>query len=215
MIKIIKIRQILMLASMLIFLSLNAFAVEMVDRVVAVVDGDVVTMSDLEEIIDMTPKQGRPILEQKMENFRSEALDGLIDDILLRHEIEKTKIEVNEEELTRAIASVLRQNQISPEQLRTDLAKKGISYDVYKQQITDQIKMIKFVNQVIGSQIKIEELELRDYFKKHQDMFGGGDVDFEKAKEKVHDALYEEKTQEGLQNYLFRLRQKAYIDIRL
>ncbi len=210
-----KIKKLIFCSAFVILFSFNSFAAELVDRIVAVVDGEIVTRSELEEIVDMTPKQGRPIKEQEMQSFRKEALNGLIDDILLKQAIKKAKIEVQEEELARAIASVLQQNQITPEKLRADLAKKGVSFEIYKNQISDQIKMIKFVNQVIGSQVKINERELRDYFKKHQDMFGGPDANFEASKEKVHNALYEEKTQEALQNYLFRLRQKAYIDIRL
>lgn len=190
-------------------------ATEVVDRIVAVVNEEVITLSELEAVVDMTPKEGRPILEQKMESYRREALESLIDNLLLKHAIAKANIEVEEDELVRAIASVLRQNRMTPEELRADLAKKGISYETYKEQISEQIKMIKFINQVIGSQVKLDDRELRDYYNQHRDMFGGEDSTYEAMKEKVHDALYEEKTQEALSNYLMHQRQRSYIDIRL
>jgi len=188
---------------------------DVVDRIVAVVDGEAITMSDLEQVVDMASKQGRPILENKLDAARREALDSFIDEIILRHEIKKAELEVTDEELTRAIAGVLVQNRITLGQLQADLARKGVNYATYKEQISEQIKTIKFINQVIGSQLKLTDADLRDYYDRNRSMFGGADSTFENVKEKVYDALYEERSQEALKNYLYRQRQKVYVDIRL
>jgi len=208
-----KISTIIMLLVVVLFVC--KAGADVVDRIVAVVDGEAITMSDLEQVVDMASKQGRPILENKLDAARREALDSFIDEIILRHEIKKAELEVTDEELTRAIAGVLVQNRITLGQLQADLARKGVNYATYKEQISEQIKTIKFINQVIGSQLKLTDADLRDYYDRNRSMFGGADSTFENVKEKVYDALYEERSQEALKNYLYRQRQKVYVDIRL
>ena len=208
-----KISTIIMLLVVVLFVC--KAGADVVDRIVAVVDGEAITMSDLEQVVDMASKQGRPILENKLDAARREALDSFIDEIILRHEIKKAELEVTDEELTRAIAGVLVQNRITLGQLQADLARKGVNYATHKEQISEQVKTIKFITQVIGSQLKLTDADLRDYYDRNRSMFGGADSTFENVKEKVYDALYEERSQEALKNYLYRQRQKVYVDIRL
>lgn len=187
---------------------------EIIDRVVAVVDGDIITLSDLEDAINMKAKGSRKG-SQRREIARQEALDQLIDDVLLTHAIEKAKITVDDDDLSRAIANVLRQNQITIEQLHADLAKKGISFETYKKQLALQIRYIKFINQVIGPQVKISERELRDYYERNKGEYGGNASSFKAMREAVYEDVYEKRSTEALKNYLLQQRQKAYIDIRL
>lgn len=206
-------KSILILAVFL--LNFSPCLAEMVDRIVAVVNNEVITLSELEEVIDTRRTFGRPMAELEMQNARREALDGLIDDILLKNAVEEAKIEITDDDLGRAVATVLQQNKISPEQLKADIARQGISYETYKSQLAEHIKMIKFINQMIRSQIKLTDRELRDYYDRNKDVFGKESGGYDAVKDKVYEALFEEKTQEVLSNYLFMQRKKAYIDIRL
>ncbi len=189
---------------------------EMIDKIVAVVDGDIITLSELENNSNSISKgTHNKKLGLHEQISRREVLDAMIDDIILRHAMDKAKITVSEEELGRAIMNVLRQNKITPDQLKADLASKGISYETYKQQIAQQIKYIKFINQVIGQQIKLSDRELRDYYESNKAAFGGESSNFESVKDNVYDVLYEKKSQEALKNFISQQRQKSYIDIRL
>lgn len=188
---------------------------EIIDKIVAVVDGDIITLSELETASNTMYKGPDRKTGQRRHMAMRETLDAMIDDILLRHAMEKAKIEVDEDDLARAIANVLRQNRMTPEQLRADLASKGISYETYKQQIAQQIRYIKFVNQVVGQQVKLSDRELRDYYENNRSDFGGQSSTFESSKDMVYEVLYEKRSQEALRNFVMQQRQKAYIDIRL
>lgn len=181
---------------------------ETIDRIVAVVNSDIITESDVKELVSEYKKNND-------KNTRRAALDRLIDELLLKHAVEKAKITVGDDDLTRAIQNVLRQNQITPEQLKADLAAKGMSFDTYKQRLAGQIRLIKFTNQIIGQQVKLTDRKVREYYERNKAQFGGEASNFKAEKEKVYDVLYEEKTQEALGNYLVQQRQSAYIDIRL
>jgi peptidyl-prolyl cis-trans isomerase SurA len=204
-----------LLPCFIILLTPGTGRTEIIDKVVAVVDGDIITLSELENASNSTYRGPTGKTGQRQQLARREILDSMIDDILIRHAMDKAKITVDEDDLARAIANVLRQNRMTPEQLHADLASKGISYETYKQQIARQIKYIKFVNQVIGQQVKLSDRELRDYYESNKSEFGGESSNFESAKEAVYDALYEKRSQEALKNFVLQQRQKAYIDVRL
>lgn len=199
----------------LIFLSPGTGRTEIIDKIVAVVDGDIITLSELENASNSMYKGAGKKAGQRQHLARRETLDAMIDDILLRHAMDKAKITVDEDDMARAIANVLRQNQMTPEQLRADLASKGVSYETYKQQIAQQIKYIKFVNQVIGQQVKLSDRELRDYYESNKNEFGGESSTFESSKDMVYEVMYEKRSQEALRNFVMQQRQKAYIDVRL
>jgi peptidyl-prolyl cis-trans isomerase SurA len=187
---------------------------EMVDRIVAVVNGEIVTASELNQAMAMRQRGNKGAVKESAESSRSEVLDKLIDELLLKDSIEKAKITVDDEEVARAIGNVLRQNQMTPEQLKADLASKGVTYETYKYQVAHQIRFIKFTNQIVGQQIKLSDRELRDYYDRNKDRFGGPSSTFEAAREQVYDALYEERMEDAMRSYLLAQRQKAYIDIR-
>lgn len=208
-------KRIIIASCLLIFCFVAAASnAEIVDRVVAVVDGDVITLSELDNIVNMKTKSS-PKGSQRREIARREVLDQMIDEVLLNQAIEKAKITVNDDDLARAIANVLRQNKITIEQLHADLARKGISFENYKKQLMVQIRYIKFINQVIGTQIKISERELRDYYERNINEYGGGSSTLEAMREAVYEDLYNKRSEEALKNYLLQQRQKSYIDIRL
>jgi peptidyl-prolyl cis-trans isomerase SurA len=204
----------LLLASLLLcFSSLRA---ETIDHIAAIVDGEVITASDVDTALAHHQKDIRegPSHQVTADNLRREVIDKLVDDLLLKHSIDKAKINVDDDDLARAIANVLRQNRLTPEQLKADLAAKGISYDDYKHQLADQIRVYKFMNQIIGQQIKITDRDLRDFYEHNKSQFGGEASNFEAVKEKISDILYEERMREALNNYLAVQRKKAYIDIK-
>lgn len=139
--------------------SLSAHA-EVIDGIAAVVNGEVITRSDIDDAVAAKPKTSR-----------SEALDGLVDDLLFDHALTEAKIEVTDDDLARAIQNVLAQNHISLDMLKGELSGKGITYEQYKKQIEREIRRVKFVNQVIGPQVKINEQDMRDYYQRHPEQF--------------------------------------------
>ena len=187
---------------------------EIIDGIAAVVDGEVITTSEVDAVTAQREfKQGTK-RQGTTEALHRETLDKLIDELLLKHAIDKAKITVDDNDLARAIANVIKQNRMTPEELRAELASKGISYELYKHQLADQIKLIKFTNQVVGQQVRLTDRDLRDYYEQNKDQFGRQGSSFEEMKDKIYDALYEEKLQEALNNYILEQRKKVYIDIR-
>ena len=144
---------------------------EVVDRIVAIVNNEVITERDLDQA--MAARSTNKGAAKTDAATRQESLDRLIDDRLFNQILGKTKVEVSDDDIARAVANILHQNRMSIDQLKSELASKGISYDEYKKQIEQEIRKVKFTNQVIGPQVKITDQDLRDFYQKNQDRFRG------------------------------------------
>ncbi len=144
---------------------------EVVDRIVAVVNNDVITEVQLNRALAARSKNGDK--NQPAPMARQDILDRLINDRLINQLMSSAKIEVTEDDLANAIANVLKQNGMTIEQLRSEVASKGMSYEDYKKEVELEIRRIKFINQMIGPKVKITDQDLRDYYQRNQDRFRG------------------------------------------
>mgnify|MGYP001580570361 CR=1 FL=1 len=101
-------------------------ALKEIDRVVAVVNNRIITLYELDRT--MAPKLGHiqksPNRDQAFYEAKRESLNKLIDQILMEQAVEKAAIEITDDELARAIQSVLRQNRLTIDELRSELASK-------------------------------------------------------------------------------------------
>jgi peptidyl-prolyl cis-trans isomerase SurA len=160
----------------IIFLAIPAQA-EIVERIVAIVNGDIITETDIEDRIkqgEQIQSKTRAFKELEKENRRRMALESLINQTILDQQIEKADIEVTDHEVENAIKNILAQNHMSMQELRMEIAKKGLTWSKYEENVRREIKKIKFVNQVISTEIKISDRDLRDYFDKNRGSFHGG-----------------------------------------
>ncbi len=144
-----------------------------VDRIVAVVNNEIITQSQLDRAVSRQERD--PLNRSKGDpEARQQLLERMINEKLIDQLVLASKVEVSEDELVRAIANVLHQNGMTIDQLKAEVASKGTSYEDYKKQIESQIKRIKFINQVIGPQVKISDQDLRDFYQRNQERFRGG-----------------------------------------
>ncbi len=168
-------------------LTLAAHAAETVDRLIAIVGTEMITLSDV-----------------KKEKNAKDALDKLIRDKLLKIEMENLSIKVSEEDIQNSITEVLRRNQITSDILKSELRKKGTSFESYKKELGEQIRTMKFMSQVIFPRMRISEDEINKELK--------GDPS-EKARLEARIKILEKKSTVEFEEYLDELRKKTYVKI--
>ena len=140
-----------------------------VDRVVAEVNDDVVTLSELNEegslflkkVAVEVPADQRDNALQKAQN---EILDGLIDKILIAQEAAKNNLSASDEEIDGAIDRIAAANKVSREQLYEEVLANGLSIDTYRNNVKSQILQNKLVTREISSKIVITEDMILDYY---------------------------------------------------
>jgi peptidyl-prolyl cis-trans isomerase SurA len=144
---------------------------EIVERIVAVVNNDVITLSELEEagkrLFEQVQQSSLPAeREEKLQKARREVLDQLIENKLLEQEVKNRKVEVAERDVDAAVQQIMQQNQASENELKEMLAKEGITLSIYRRRIHDELVKMRLINREIKSKIVIKEEDLR---KNYQD----------------------------------------------
>jgi peptidyl-prolyl cis-trans isomerase SurA len=143
----------------------------LVDRVVAVVNDDVITLSELEKtgsafferVKTMAPAAE---VDRAMEKAKEEVLSSLIDKLIIRQEAAKLSISVGEPELDAAVDQVLARNNATIEDFRRELAAMGLPEQEYRENLRDQILQSKLINYQVRSRIVITEDDIKAYYQK-------------------------------------------------
>ncbi len=162
----------LYIISLLVFLMWPAFSgAELIDRVVAEVNDDVITLSELEKAGESYFKRIRdnaPANEVKMalEKARVEVLASLVDKMLLRQEAGKMSISVSEADIDMAIDQILARNKATIEDFRKDLAAMHMTEHEFREDLRDQILQSKLSNYQIRSRLVITEEDIQEYYQK-------------------------------------------------
>jgi peptidyl-prolyl cis-trans isomerase SurA len=144
-------------------------AAQLVDRVVAVVNDDVITMSEVNDegkgYFKKINEQAPPTqLEDALTRAREEVLGNLIDKKLIAQEAAKQGVSVSDEEVQAAAEQMLIGNKITREMLETQLGQMGMTYDAYLNTLHNQILQSKLVNYEIRSKIIITDDMILDYY---------------------------------------------------
>lgn len=171
---------------------------KLMDRVAAVVNNEAVTLFDLDRAAAINKKK-----------TSAQVLEDLIHQKLLDQEIEKSKMEVTDDELARGVANVLAQNRVGIEELQMELSAKGISFDSFKDQLRREIRQGKFIQQTVGANVQITDRDIEFYKNDHpgKKWTSADDMQIERD-------LYNERMSQEINNYLLRLRKKAFVEIR-
>ncbi len=154
-------------------------ASEVLDRIVAVVNEDIILLSELEE--RMAPyaqrirQQGFDLDKERqmLFNVRSEMLNRLVDEKLTDQEIKRNDIQVGEAEIDSTIERIKTANTFTDEDLRRFLEQDQMTMEQYREQIREQVLRTRLVNYQVKSKIVITEEEIRAYYDSHPEIYGG------------------------------------------
>ncbi len=143
---------------------------EVVDRVVAVVNEEIISLSELSSAINPYAERMKSLgypPEKEREMFfkvREEMLEQLINQKLTDQESKKYNISVSEKELDNSIERVKEVNHYTDEDLRSMLAKEGMSMEGYRNKIKEHLVRSKLLNYAVKSKIVITGDEIKSYY---------------------------------------------------
>lgn len=134
----------------------------LVDRIAAVVNDDVITLSEVKEAAKAFAKGNESPERQKL--LHKDILEQLINERLLTQQIAEAKIEVTEDEVERAMKDILRQNKISQAQLEEAIRSRGMSMGQYLEDLKSQLIRLKLVDMKVRSRVVIPESDIKTEF---------------------------------------------------
>jgi len=164
------------LSAVLVTAPLLAHA-ELVDRVAAVVNNQVIAWSEVEQ--RAAPELARVAAERDAarrgklrEQVMRAAVEQLVGEKLLELEVREFNIEVTDAELEVALEDVRRQNNVEPEQFAQLLAQEGYTPESYKAFMRKHLARLKLVNLKVRSRVKVSEEDLRAEYARFSRMEG-------------------------------------------
>jgi peptidyl-prolyl cis-trans isomerase SurA len=162
-----------------LYTGVTAADTEVVDRVVAVVNEDLITLYDLNQALHPYEADIRAqgySLEKEREalfKLRTDLLNRIIDRKLTDQVIKKNNIEVSEKEIDAAFERIKEARSLTDENLRAGLAQQGLTLEEYRQNIKQQLLRNILVNREIKSKIVITEDEIKRYYDAHSERYAG------------------------------------------
>ncbi|MBI4643569.1 MAG: SurA N-terminal domain-containing protein [Deltaproteobacteria bacterium] len=150
---------------------------EIVDRIVAVVNDEIITMSELEQMSRMIQSQaGANPKSREGQAIKREMLEALIDRKLAKAEAKRRGIIISDKEVDLAVEDFKKKNRLPDDAaLNQALAKAGLTVKELRQQIADQIQQERLVFIALGAKkAEVPEAEVRRYYDANVREGGGG-----------------------------------------
>jgi peptidyl-prolyl cis-trans isomerase SurA len=147
-----------------------------IDRVVAVVGDDIITLSELQSemaptLADVEKRFRGDDLVRETDRLKRDALNQLIDRSLQLLEAKRLGIMVPQEDVDAAIQDIMDRNKMSREDFDKALAGEGYSFDEYKGNLEAQLLVIRLINREVRSKVLIDEADAKAYYEDNPDEF--------------------------------------------
>jgi peptidyl-prolyl cis-trans isomerase SurA len=143
-----------------------------IDRVVAVVNDDVVMMSDLQEAIGLARRDGQSLpdgaeLERTM-------LNRLVDHRLQVQEAKRDKIEVTEDELRTVLDDFVKRNGGERAKIEAQLQTQGVTWEALRREMREQMLAQRVRSRRVVRRSTVTEPEVDQYLAQNRDKFEAG-----------------------------------------
>ncbi len=151
---------------LLAFALLGSARAEVVDRIVANVNGQIILYSDLQNQIAILKKRVPKMdlsTPEKQSQIEHAVLDQLIQQKLADMEARRLKIVVSDAEVNARIQEIMKLNHLDKEQLKQKLAANGDSVANMRKQIKEGIARQELLQRVIKSQVVVTDQEVDAY----------------------------------------------------
>ena len=137
------------------------------DRIVAVVNEDVITRRDLDDRMKVVTmqlrEQGTPA--PPVDVLEKQVLDRMIYTTVQLQFAKETGLRVDDSQLDSAITRIAENNKISPAQLRATLEKDGVSFAKFREDIRDEIVMSRLREREVDNKITVADSEVDNLLK--------------------------------------------------
>ncbi|AXA83469.1 molecular chaperone SurA [Lysobacter oculi] len=133
-----------------------------VDRIAAVVNEDVILQSELDRAIANITAQyaSNPGQLPPPEVLAKQVLERLVLTRLQVTRAQESGIRVTDQEIDQAVGNIAQQNNMTPDQLRAQVAKDGLSLADFRNTLRDEITIQRMKQSFAQSRIQVSEAEV-------------------------------------------------------
>lgn len=146
------------------------------DRVAALVNGDVITLQELEEragadLRRADAEPAGPARERARARALRQAFDGLLAEKLFAAQVSALGVEVTEAEIDQVVEDVKRRNNLDDARLEQALASQGMDKAAYRKAVKRDLESMRLVQLKIRSKVKVSDEDVQNYWQTHPQEF--------------------------------------------
>ena len=153
----------------LLFAAATPALAVIVNRIVATVDGEPITLYQLE--IYLRQNAGGATLGGLTTEEREKVLRALIDDTLIRKESRALGIGVSKQEIDAYIDQIKKQNNLDDQRLAEALAAQGLSMEAYNEQIAKEMLKQQVISKQIREKVSISDEQIQGWYDENKTQF--------------------------------------------
>lgn len=154
------------LLSLLLLLALPlacaAQRIALVDRIVAIVNKEVITLSELDEAVGMAERElrrrGTPLPERSV--LEHQMLERLV---LTKAQLQHARdsgLRIDDLQLDRAVQRIAESNKMTLADFRRVLERDGVSFDGWRQQVREQMLLERLREREVDNRVQVSDTEL-------------------------------------------------------
>ncbi len=143
------------------------------ERIVAVVNGDVITSGDVENrgrLFALT--SGLPVTPDVLARLRAQVSKQLVDERLRLQEVQRRKVSVSDREIADSIAEIEQRNNMQKGQLGASLAGKGVAFRTLIDQVRVQLGWTRVLRQELGGRAEVTDADVNEQTKRFTESQG-------------------------------------------
>ncbi len=170
----------ILLAVTVVFFQISGFdqlrSATLLDRVVATVNGEVITWSELMNIVTLEGKEylnkadGKE-REEKIKEIESPFLNNIIESKLQLQHARAIGLRVDSLEVDGAVNEIREKFKMTDEIFMNSLKAEGLTIEDYRARLADQILIQKVVNYAVKKNIVVTDKEIDEYYRASSDKF--------------------------------------------
>jgi peptidyl-prolyl cis-trans isomerase SurA len=142
-----------------------------IDRVAAIVNNEIITLSEVDEAIkkrpDVMQELERAAPDQReifLDKMRSQALDQLIAEKLLEAEMRKKDLRASELEIERAFEGMIQANKTTREKFVEELKRRGMTVAAYREELGKQLQRRLLLDMLFRQHIKVSDEDVKTFY---------------------------------------------------
>ena len=132
------------------------------DRIVAVVNDDIITLHEVNDrkrqILRQLEKQGTPLPPDDV--LTRQVLERMVSDMVQIQLAKENGIKVDELQLDRTIQRIAKDNRLTLDQFRAALEKDGINYNKFREDIRNEIQLTRLREREVDNTVSVTESEV-------------------------------------------------------
>ncbi len=146
---------------------------EVIDKIIAIVNDDIITLSQLKKEASSYIKQiessdySDQEKKEQSRRMNEKVFNALIDRSLTTQEAKMYHIAVSDNEVNNAIENIIKTKSVGKEEFKKALLQEGLTLEEFRENIKNQILQSKLITHAVKSKVVITESDIKKYYKEN------------------------------------------------